>query len=199
MALRRSAFGSIALILAWIGAGHAADPRINVTIDADRLPESYRTDNRLLITAREAHRAVTTLPGVVLIDVRTHEETMFNGVARPMHRHVPYVVADLDHSYDPSAGRYKLEPNPDFVKAVEMLLADMKLGHTATVMLYCSVGERSARAANLLIRSGFANVYSVADGFEGQPNGPAGPGWKGSGLPWTHRLAPSQVYKSPSF
>jgi len=185
----------------WCFAGQVAraqDPRITVTIDPDQLPVNFRVDGGLHLTSREAHRAVTTLPGIVLIDVRTHEETLFNGIVTAMHRHIPYLVADLDHSYDPGQQRYKLEPNPDFVKAVDDLLAELKLDRKATLLLYCSVGERSARAANLLLRSGFANAYSIAEGFEGEPMSRIGPGWKASGLPWTHQLNPSQAYKSPT-
>ena len=36
-------------------------------------------------------------------------------------------------------------------------------------------------AANLLAQAGYANVYSVVDGFEG--DGPQARGWKASGLP----------------
>lgn len=195
---RRLAFViGCSLVLAW-GAAQAADPRIRMSIDASVLPANARTETGLLLTAREAYRAVSTLPDVVLLDVRTHEETLFNGVATPMHRHIPYVIPDIDHSYDAGAQRYRLEPNPDFVKAVDNLLAEMKLDRTATLIVYCSVGERSARSANLLARTGFANVYSIADGFDGDPAAKAGPGWKASGLPWTHQLQASQAYKSPS-
>lgn len=177
---------------------HAQDSRISVTIDPNVLPQDYRVDGGLHLTAREANRAVTTLSGVVLIDVRTHEETLFNGVATPMQRHIPYVVSDLDHSFDSERQRYKLEPNPDFVKAVDNLLTELKLDRKATIIVYCSVGERSARAANLLLRSGIANVYSLAEGFEGEPSSKVGPGWKASGLPWTYKLRREQAYKSPS-
>lgn len=190
--------GVLLLLLLAASTALAADPRIEVTIAPAALPQNHRIDSGLHITARQAYAAVSSLPGVVLLDVRTHEETLFNGVATTMHRHIPYVIPDLDHSYDPQAMRYKLEPNPDFVKAVDNLLAELKLDRKATVVVYCSVGERSARAANLLARSGFANVYSVADGFEGDPASTVGPGWKASGLPWTYRLNASQAYKSPT-
>lgn len=190
--------GVLLLLLLAASTARAADPRIEVTIAPAALPQNHRIDSGLHITARQAYAAVSSLPGVVLLDVRTHEETLFNGVATTMHRHIPYVIPDLDHSYDPQAMRYKLEPNPDFVKAVDNLLAELKLDRKATVVVYCSVGERSARAANLLARSGFANVYSVADGFEGDPASTVGPGWKASGLPWTYRLNASQAYKSPT-
>lgn len=179
-------------------ACEAADARIKVSVREADLPAAYRVDGGLYVTARQALRIVKTLPGVVLIDVRTHEETLFNGVATSMHRHVPYVIPDFDHSYDAKAKRYKLEPNPDFVKAVDNLLAERKLDRGATLIVYCSVGERSARAANLLLRSGFRSVYSMVDGFEGDPTAKAGKGWKASKLPWSYQLEPSQAYKSPS-
>jgi len=78
----------------------AQDPRITVTVDQGLLPPAHRVEGGLHLTAREANRAVSTLSGVVLLDVRTHEETLFNGVASPMHRNIPYVIADFDHSYD---------------------------------------------------------------------------------------------------
>jgi rhodanese-related sulfurtransferase len=115
-----------------------------------------------------------------------------------MHRHIPYVVPDFDHTYDPAAQRYRLETNPDFVKAVDNLLIELKLDRRATLIIYCSVGERSARAANLLNRSGFASAYSMVDGFDGHPKGKAGLGWKANGLPWTYALKASQAYKSPT-
>ena len=153
----RRAFSLLFAIACAGNLAHAADPRLTVTVDPKLLQPGFQTDAGHL-TAREAHRAVTTLAGLVLIDVRTHEETLFNGVATAMHRHIPYVIPDLDHSYDPVNQRYRLEPNPDFVRTVTNLLAEMKLDRGATVVLYCSVGERSARAASLLTRSGFANV-----------------------------------------
>ena len=193
----------VAALLILISAAASApasadDPRLKPTVDPALLPPAYRVEGNRHLTAREAH-AATALPGVVLIDVRTHEETLFNGVAAPMRRHIPYVVPDLDHTYDATAERYKLEPNPDFLKAVENLLAELKLDRSATLILYCSVGERSGRAASLLSRSGFPNAYSMVDGFEGDPTSKAGPGWKAVGLPWTYKLSPEQAYRSPTF
>ena len=187
---------SVAIFLS--GDARAADPRLPATVKATDVPASYRIESNHYVTAREAADVVAKLPNVLLIDVRTYAETLFNGIATPMHRHIPYVMLDVDHSYDAGNQRYKLEPNPDFVKAVDNLLAEHKLNRGATLILYCSVGERSARAANLLGGSGFANVYSMVDGFEGDATSKAGPGWKTAGLPWSHRMAPSQAYKSPS-
>lgn len=195
--MKRTGLIAALVAIAICGVAEAADPRLRPTVDPSALPPQYRFDGDLYLTAREAFAAVS-LGDVLLIDVRTHEETLFNGVATPMHRHIPYVIPDFDHSYDATAQRYRLEPNPDFVKAVDALLAETKRDRKVTLILYCSVGERSARAANLLTRSGFANVYSLVDGFEGDPSAKAGPGWKASGLPWTYQLKPTQAYKSPS-
>lgn len=186
------------VLLATAGASAQQTPPI-AAIDPERLPLAHRFEGVRYVTARDAHRIATSMPRTVLIDVRTFEETIFNGVAAAMRRHIPYLVADLDHSFDPAAGRYKLETNPDFVTAVRHLLQETGLGTDAVLLIYCSVGERSARAASLLARSGFQNVYSVADGFEGDPKSPIGPGWKGSGLPWSDRLTAAQAYKSPTF
>jgi len=198
MRLRTASFMLfLALTLPWVAL--AADPRLPASVKAADLPAAYRTDANLYLTAVEAADAVARLDRVVLIDVRTHEETLFNGVASSMHRHIPYVSLHVDHEFDAARGRYRLDTNPDFTKAVENLLAEMRLDRTATIITYCSVGERSARAANLLGRSGFTNVYSLVDGFDGDPTAKPGPGWKASGLPWTHEMRPSQAYKSPSF
>lgn len=190
----------VTMLACGLGSGlvRANDPRLPSSVNPENLTPAYRVEGNRHVTAREAHAAVSASRDIVLIDVRTFEETLFNGIATLMHRHIPYVISDLDHSYDPVTERYKLEPNPDFVKAVDGLLVELKLDRRATLILYCSVGERSARAASLLNRSGFANAYSMVDGFEGDPKSKSGPGWKPSGLPWTHRLAPSQAYKSPT-
>lgn len=188
----------LALLLCHGYSASAADPRLTVTVSPTTLPDSHKLESGHYLTAREALAAVTELQRVLLIDVRTHEETLFNGIATPMHRHIPYVIPDLDHSYDAGAQRYRLEPNPDFVKAVGNLLAEMKLDRSATVIVYCSVGERSAKAASVLARSGYPNAYSMVEGFDGDPSSRVGPGWKASGLPWTLLMKPSQAYKSPS-
>lgn len=176
----------------------AADPRIPWSVDPAVLAPGYRVEGGQQVTAQQAHTALKAHADMLMIDVRTHGEILFNGIAVPMHRHIPYVQLDADHSYDAANQRYKLEPNPDFVKAVDNLLAEHKRDRAATIILYCTIGERSARAASLLAVSGFTNVYSVVDGFEGEASARAGPGWKASGLPWVIGLTPSQAYKSPS-
>lgn len=179
----------------------ADDGRLASTVRPVDVPAQKRSDNGLYVTALEAHAAMLRNPRILLIDVRTHEETVFNGIASPMHRHVPYVVLEDDRAYDADRGRYKMSTNPDFAKAIEQLFAEYKLPRDATVILYCSTGERSAKAANYLRQIGYGRVYTMVDGFDGEQGeaGALGRGWKRSGLPWTSDLSASQAYKSPSF
>ncbi len=58
-------------------------------------------------------------------------------------------------------------------------------------------GGRSAIAANMLAKAGFANVHNIVDGMEGDGNGdsestPNG-GWKYTGCPWTKNLKPERM------
>jgi rhodanese-related sulfurtransferase len=50
---------------------------------------------------------------------------------------------------------------------------------------------RSLAAAEAARAAGFPNVYNIADGFEGPPDGAghrgATSGWKAEGLPWRQK------------
>jgi rhodanese-related sulfurtransferase len=67
----------------------------------------------------------------------------------------------------------------------------------------CRSGGRSAYAVNLLAKTGFKNVYSIVDGFEGDKLDIEGSyykgkrlvnGWKNSGAPWTYQLDSELLY-----
>jgi rhodanese-related sulfurtransferase len=106
-------------------------------------PAHKRSVGGLYVTATEADAALQHDPGILLIDIRTHGETVFAGVAMPMHRHVPYIMLEGDHGYDADRRRYKPTPSPDFAKAIEQLFAEHKHVRSATVIFYCSTGERA--------------------------------------------------------
>lgn len=190
----------VAAVLLWAGAAVAADARLDTAVSAQDVPAHKRSAGGLYVTASEAHAALQRDRRILLIDIRTHGETVFAGVATPMHRHVPYMMLDEDHAYDAEKRRYKLSPSPDFAKAIEQLFVDYKLERNAPIVLYCSTGERSAKAASYLSQIGYGGVHSMIDGFDGDPTvgEVLGKGWRQAGLPWTHELAPSQTYKSPS-
>lgn len=90
-----ASFGlSLGFAVVAITASFAQPASPLATIDPQSLPAGHRFEGVRYETAREAHRFVTSQRGVVLIDVRTFEETNFNGVATVMRRHIPYLVAD---------------------------------------------------------------------------------------------------------
>ena len=90
----------------------------------------------------------------------------------------------------------RLEANPDFVaRGWSGGWRPKGLSKSDPVILMCRSGEPKRPAADLLTEAGFAQVYSVIDGFEGDvaKDGPdaghrAVNGWKNSGLPWGYSL-----------
>ncbi|KVN07972.1 MULTISPECIES: rhodanese-like domain-containing protein [unclassified Burkholderia] len=105
-----------------------------------------------------------------LVDVRTAEERTFVG-------HVP------DSLHVPWATGTSLTRNPRFVRELEA-----KTGKGAVVLLLCRSGHRSALAAEAAAKAGFAQVFNVLEGFEGEIDdaGHRGAinGWRLHGLPW---------------
>ncbi|HKR40404.1 MAG TPA: rhodanese-like domain-containing protein [Paraburkholderia sp.] len=106
----------------------------------------------------------------VLVDVRTGEERKFVG-------HVP------DTLHVAWATGTSFTRNPRFVRELES-----KTGKGAAVVLLCRSGNRSAQAAEAAAKAGFAHVFNVAEGFEGELDETghrgASNGWRFHGLPW---------------
>lgn len=106
----------------------------------------------------------------VLVDVRTGEERKFVG-------HVP------DSLHVAWATGTSLTRNPRFVRELEA-----KTGKSVAIVLLCRSGNRSAQAAEAAAKAGFAHVFNVAEGFEGELDeaGHRGSsnGWRFHGLPW---------------
>ena len=115
----------------------------------------------------------------VLIDVRASMEFLFVG-----HPIGSVHVAWID------------EPdwvvNPDFVTEVrKVMLGGIGVdehGGDAPVVLICRSGKRSLEAGKLLLINGFAGVYNISEGFEGEldemHHRSAVGGWRFHGLPW---------------
>ena len=106
-----------------------------------------------------------------LVDVRTNEERVFVG-------HVP------DSLHVAWATGTAMNRNPRFARELEAKVG----GKTAVVVLLCRSGKRSAAAAEAAAKAGFANVFNIAQGFEGdlddqQQRGHQG-GWRWHSLPW---------------
>lgn len=161
-----------------------ADPRIRSAVDVFQIGPEKKTLLDLYVTSREAARAVASYPDVVLIDVRAPSDVQAVGIAIPVHRNVPYLVAnDLV-----AEGRPAMAVNPKLVTHVDRVLRGKRLDRSATIVIMCIAGVHSARAADHLAERGFKNVYTVVDGFEGD-RGPNGGrtvnGWRNHNLPWS--------------
>lgn len=109
--------------------------------------------------------------GIALVDVRSAEERKFVGLV-PGSVHVPWATGTA------------LTRNPRFVRELEA-----KVRKDQPVLLLCRSGHRSAAAAEAATKAGFAAVFNVAEGFEGdldaaQRRGGTN-GWRLRGLPWT--------------
>lgn len=114
--------------------------------------------------------ALVSAGHAVLVDVRTIEERVYVGQV-PGSVHVAWATGT------------SMTRNPRFVREVEA-----KLGKEPTLVLLCRSGKRSRAAAEALSKAGFASVFNVSEGFEGEiddqsQRGRIG-GWRKHGLPW---------------
>lgn len=127
----------------------------------------------------EAWQLLQDNPRAVLIDVRSNMEFLFVG-----HPKGALHVSWID------------EPdwvvNPNFVTAVRKLMlggfSTFEGGKPAPVVLICRSGKRSREAGAELLRQGFAEVYHVLEGFEGEldehHHRSSRGGWRHYDLPW---------------
>ncbi|NTV72078.1 MAG: sulfurtransferase [Azonexaceae bacterium] len=171
--------------------------------DWDKLPEVKKSKIGLYLTPQQAYDMKKKDPkGVAFFDIRTRAEAMYVGWPGDADALVPYVEhPELMSEWDEKRANYKLEPNSDFAPELDRRLKAMGLGKDATIILMCRSGDRSAKAQDLLIQSGYTKVYGVVEGFEGDmaKDGPntgrrAVNGWKNAGLPWTYKLDKVKMY-----
>lgn len=171
--------------------------------DWAKLPEIKQSKLGLYLTPQQAFEMKKADPKrVALFDIRTRAEAMYVGMPIDADALVPYVEhQEIMAEWDDKRAMYKVEPNVDFVPELERRLGDLGLDKSSTIILICRSGDRSAKAADRLLMSGFKKVYSVAEGFEGDmaKEGPkAGQrqvnGWKNANLPWTYKLDKAKMY-----
>jgi len=147
------------------------------------------------VTSVEAYAMWRIHPSAVhIIDVRTPEKYAVLGHPA-MAANLPFML--WTGVFDDQRRMYPLTPNRGFVAE-----AARRFKPGDTLLLMCRSGHRSAPAVNALAEAGFTNVYSVIDGFEGDPAADrASPdfgkrtknGWRNATLPWTTELDPALV------
>lgn len=192
----------LALSLGFAGAALAADWAPGSTTWA-QLPEAKLSKQGLYLTPQQASD-MKTQGGrtIALFDIRTRAEAMYVGMPLAADALVPYVEhQEIMSDWDDKRGIYKLEPNQDFVVEIERRMAELGLTKAAPIILLCRSGDRSSKAADRLQAAGFAKVYSVAEGFEGDKASAGAQkgqrtvnGWKNAGLPWSYQLDKAKMY-----
>lgn len=169
--------------------------------DFSNLPQHKRTRAGLYYTPAEAS-AVMTAEGIktLFLDLRAPEEIAFVGMPTQADANVPYGVLVQPLRFEERARTFAMELNPRFAEGVARRLAEKGLSKNDRVILICRSGDRSARAADLLTAAGYAQVYSVVEGFEGdvardgdRKGQRAVNGWKNAGLPWSTQLEKAKM------
>ena len=131
------------------------------------------------ISPSRAWEIVQEEPNSLLVDVRSHMEFLFIGH--------PTGAINIPWIDEPD-----WNINPDFVREIRQLLlgglSHLGDGRDVPILLICRSGKRSKEAGELLLNEGFANVYNIEDGFEGELDdnhhrSTLG-GWRFEGLPW---------------
>lgn len=170
---------------------------------ADRpVDPSRQTVWDLYLTAREAYDLKQERGSQVLfVDVRDPVEIMFTGFTDVVDVNVPIMTADRG-KWNDKKSVYAMLPNPSFEADIAKALDKRGLSKSAPVIIMCrSGGERGAPSAKALEGKGYAAVYVVVDGFEGdtvkdgeRKNWRLVNGWKNAGLPWSYKLNQDKMY-----
>lgn len=190
-------------LLTAIIAGALLAPLAGTAMGADEpaVPAYRETQLGLYVTAAEAHALMQDNPQAVLVDVRDPVEIKFTGFATPTDIHVPWVLADRER-FDAEARTWPMVRNPGFEAEIRAELEALEVGKDDPIIVMCRSGStRSAPAADLIAEQGYAEVYSVTDGFEGgkleagdSRGVRARSGWRNSGLPWSYAVDPEVAW-----
>lgn len=187
--------GTAAVVGLFAGCGVVAQAPLRVDasdlLDTLDVPASKLASHALHVDARAAHRLRQQTDSVVLIDIRSRDEVSFAGWPLGADGNVPYMEPALPLHWNTQRGALDMAAVPAFGERVQALIAALGRERVDLVILLCQTGDRSARAADELIRYGYVRVATVIDGFEGDL-GTDGRrsvnGWKNAGLPWQHRV-----------
>ncbi len=166
------------------------------------LPGKKHTELKLYLTATEAHQFVNeNNKDILFLDIRTRSEINFLGMPSNADANIPYFMPESWSEWNDKKKSFKLSPNSNFLTAVEERLQQKGLNKDSKIILICRSGSRSAKAANLMHKAGYSNVYTVVDGYEGDKSKATESkgqrvvnGWKNSGLPWSYKLDKEKMY-----
>ena len=191
-----AAIATTFLVLGLTLPAWASDPQFPTSVTAEALPAGKQTKAGLYLTAAEAAALLETRDDVVLIDVRTPEETVLVGHATLTDVNLPIAYFDPTHVLKPS-GSYAMQPNPAFIALARDYLAETT---PMAALIICRSGGRSARAVDALTSAGVdLPLYTIVDGFEGDKDADGRRtvnGWKNSGGDWTFAARPDLLLQA---
>ena len=178
--------------LAIVSSSAAAAGQLKTSINPYLIPPWLGTWSGLYLSPDEAHKAAKRA-GVVFVDVRYVEELKKDGAPTGLDGHVPWVrMAPVKLG---GYTVYQPQINPNFVGDLRSLVSKRggALGRTP-VILISTTGERSARAADFLHKSGIREIYTVVYGYTGgkHPEDRA-QSWQGVGLPYRGKTAQASL------
>ena len=182
--------------------GNCCESLVNLQMDvrntksrAMKLPEEKRTTLGLYVNSKEAFEMWKDAPqNVKILDVRTLEEYLYIGHAE-MAYNIPAFIQT--YQWDSEKNCFSLTLNDAFADQVRD-----QFKRDDIILVTCRSGGRSALAVNLMASLGYASVYNITDGFEGDTvKDPESEysgkrmknGWKNAGLPWTYEVDPDLV------
>lgn len=181
-------------------AGGSGAPTISKDLYSVVCPAKNKcTTAGLYMSPQQALRAKTDLKEkTALIDVRTLEEINYVGNSKAADAYVPYVNLDGFNSVDTKKKALKTVDNAQFLESMKKTLAKQGLSEKDPIILICRSGDRSARAADLMTKAGYLEVYTVTEGFEGDLDASGTRrlnGWKNAGLEWGYNFDESKMVK----
>ncbi len=156
-----------------------------LAMDAADVPENKRTNPGIYLSSIEAATFMKDNSKYALfIDVRDPHEFQTTGMADSVDYNVPFYFINTNQ-WDNEKSRFKFEANPEFIKEVNKRYQAKGLSGFDAIIVICTSGTRAAKAVNALAETGYKNVQTVVDGYNG---------WKNNNLKWSRKLDRSKMY-----
>lgn len=170
--------------------------------DWSNLSKKKQTTLGLYMTPQQAFETMQSdSENVLFVDVRTREEVSFLGMPTVSDANIPYMKLNEWFNWNEKKKNFKMEVNSEFADAIADRLESKQLSKDDKIIFICRSGSRSAKAADLLAKLGYTNVYSVVEGYEGDKAKTGDSkgqrvvnGWKNAGLPWSYKLVKAKMY-----
>ena len=129
------------------------------------------------VSPAETWAALSRDANAQLVDVRTHAEWVFSGLADLSS--IGKQVIAISWKFYPA-----MERNAEFLAQLNQAVPD----HSSPLYFFCKTGGRSTDAAIAATAAGYGPCFNIAGGFEGDFNSSHQRGkvngWKAANLPW---------------